>query len=111
MRDRRARMASAGALALLAVGCSIDPKGADAPEPPRASRAVREQQINQQWQNHTLRELVDRWGPPRQLLDIPGGGNPPGSVIVYPRDPATGCVDSFALTHGEVTRVRSYSCR
>lgn len=111
MRDTGARIAAAGALALLAGGCAIDPRWAIAPDPPRASRAVRERDINGTWQNHTLRELIDEWGPPRLLLDIPGGGNPPGFVLVYPRDAATGCIDTFAVAYGPVTRVRIYQCR
>jgi hypothetical protein len=30
---------------------------------------------------------------------------------VYPRHAGTGCVDTFALMFGEVTRVRVYYCR
>ena len=111
MGDRGARIAAAGALALAVAGCAVDPSPERAPEPPRASRATRERQINDAWQNHTLGELIAQWGLPRQLLDIPGGGNPPGFVLVYPPDAATGCIDAFAMAFGEVTRVRIYQCR
>ena len=111
MRDRGARIAAAGALALLAAACSTEPRMGDMPEPVRASRAERERQINAEWQNHTLRELVERWGPPHQMLNIPGGGNPPGFVLVYLRDEGSGCIDAFAVAYGDVTRVRLYQCR
>lgn len=111
MREPGARAAAAMALALLAAGCSIDPRASSAPEPLRAGRNAREQQMNAAWQAHTMRELVDTWGPPRVLLDIPGGGNPPGFVLVYRRDPGTGCLDTFAVAYGEVLRVRGYACR
>jgi len=110
---RGARMVASGVLALLAAACATDPRWAIAPqpEPVRVSRAARERQVNDAWQNHTMRELVDDWGPPRQLLDIPGGGSPPGFVLVYPRDEGTGCIDAFAVMVGDVIRVRSYQCR
>lgn len=111
MRDRGRRMAAAGALALLAGGCSVDPTWAPAPQQMRVSRAERERRINAEWQNHTLRELVDEWGPPSRMLEIPGGGNPPGFVMVYRRDEGTGCLDAFAIMYGEVMRVRGYLCR
>jgi hypothetical protein len=111
VRETGARIAAAGALALLATGCGIDPRWADAPPPLRTSRAAREREINDAWQNQTVRDLIARWGPPRLLLDIPGGGNPPGFVLVYRRDEGTGCIDTFAVMYGAVTRVRSYQCR
>jgi hypothetical protein len=111
VRAHGTRMAAAGALALFATGCSIDPRLLQGPEPVRLSRMARERQINDDWQNHTLRELVDDWGPPRRMLEIPGGGSPPGFVMVYGRDALTGCIDAFAIMYGEVMRVRSYQCR
>lgn len=67
--------------------------------------------MNQAWQDHTVQQLLQAKGPPRVLLDIPGGGNPPGFVMVYPRDAATGCLDTFAVVFGAESRVRSYQCR
>ena len=110
MTARVVCLAAAGALAVLA-GCSPGPRWEAAPEPQRALRAERERDINAAWLNQPVRALMERWGPPRQLLDIPGGGNPPGFVLVYPRDTASGCVDTFAAAYGPVTRVRSYQCR
>ena len=67
--------------------------------------------MNRAWQDTTLEQLLQAKGPPRLLLDIPGGGNPPGFVMVYPRDTASGCLDTFALSFGTPARVRSYQCR
>ena len=111
MRSRGGRIAAAGAAALLAGACSIDPRAPGPPEPQRAGRVARETQMNLQWQNHTLAELLRGMGEPRLLLDIPGGGNPPGFVLVYPRDVATGCIDTFAVTYGREMLVRVYQCR
>lgn len=112
MREGATRIALAGMLAVLAAGCGIDPLADSAPQPLlSAGRAQRERQLNEDWQNHTLRELVDRWGPPWRMLEIPGGGNPPGFIMVYPRDEGTGCLDTFSIMYGPVTRVRGYQCR
>jgi hypothetical protein len=105
------RIATAGALALLAGGCGMVPRTAAPPEPVRAERAAREVQMNREWQNQTLADLLRDMGRPRLLLDIPGGGNPPGFVLVYARDAGTGCLDTFAVMYGVETRVRLYQCR
>lgn len=106
------RAAATGALALLVAGCSVEPRWTAPPGPPlHAGRSAREQQLNADWQDHTMRELVDTFGPPRLMLDIPGGGSPPGFVLVYARDAGSGCIDAFMVASGEVLRVRGYQCR
>jgi hypothetical protein len=111
MAEHTGRRVTAAALALLASGCSIDPPLPAPPAPPRSSRAAREAEMNAHWQNHPVAEVLQALGPPRLLLDIPGGGNPPGLVLVYPRDTDTGCVDTFAVMYGTPVRVRLYQCR
>jgi hypothetical protein len=100
---------------VLAVGCATAPAWLS-PEDQlaallQASRTDRERKMNHEWQNHSFAELVKAKGAPRLLLDIPGGGNPPGFVMVYARDPATGCLDTFSMAYGPRTVVRSYQCR
>jgi hypothetical protein len=75
------------------------------------ARQARESAMNSVWQNQTLSELVAAKGPPKMVLHIPGGGNPPGFVVVFGTDPSTGCVDAFALTYDTDPRVRIYHCR
>jgi len=111
VRGRVKRSAAAGALALLAGGCGMVARTSAPPEPLRADRVAREAQMNREWQNQTLAELLRDMGPPRLLLDIPGGGTPPGFVLVYPRDTGTGCLDTFAVMYGREPRVRLYQCR
>ena len=111
MREGRECIAAVAASALLVAGCATDAHRAGAPEPVPAARVEREGAFNRLWQNHSLRELIDHWGPPQLLLDIPGGGNPPGFVLVYRRDEDSGCLDTFAVTYGDVMRVRLYQCR
>lgn len=67
--------------------------------------------MNQQWQSRRLSDLKAALGTPRMLLNIPGGGNPPGFVAVYGRDAATGCIDAFALLPGTDPVIRVYHCR
>jgi hypothetical protein len=104
------RIASAG-MALLVGSCGLAPPASAPPDPREAARAAREARMNQAWQNHPVAELLRAMGPPRLLLDIPGGGNPPGMVFVYARDAATGCLDAFAVSYGGEVRVRQYQCR
>jgi len=67
--------------------------------------------MNQYWQNRRYSELVATLGQPRMLLNIPGGGNPPGFVALYGRDAASGCIDAFAMVYGSNPLVRVYYCR
>lgn len=98
--------------ALLLAGCAVEPVAReDAPAAANASRAAREAEMNREWSNRTLADLLLAKGHPWRLYDIPGGGNPPGFVVVYPRDPATGCIDAFAVMYGPQTLVRTYQCR
>jgi hypothetical protein len=94
---------------LLLAGCAIAPDRVAMPDP--VLRATREQAMNARWQNHTLSELVRERGEPRDTMNIPGGGNPPGFITVYERDPVSGCVDAFALGYGPEPVIRNYYCR
>ena len=67
--------------------------------------------MNEQWQNHRYSELVAALGTPTMVMNIPGGGNPPGFAVVFGRDPATGCIDAFAMMYGTDPIVRTYYCR
>ena len=75
------------------------------------SRQGREWEMNQQWQNRPLSDLEAAMGAPKLIMNIPGGGNPPGFVAVYGRDPKSGCIDAFALVAGPDPMIRIYHCR
>ncbi len=90
-------------------GCAVPPERLASPDGP--TRAAREQEMNDRWRNHTLAELVRARGEPRDTMTIPGGGNPPGFISVYERDPVSGCVDAFALVYGPEPVIRNYYCR
>lgn len=74
-------------------------------------RLGREAAMNQRWQNRSYSELLAELGKPARVMNIPGGGNPPGFVAVFPRDGASGCIDAFALMYAADPIVRIYHCR
>jgi hypothetical protein len=111
------RVASALAFTLFASGCADMERevraGAHDATLGTAARYQREIDMNRQWQNRPLSELVASAGKPKLTMNIPGGGNPPGFVVVYGVDDRTGCIDAFAM-NAAVTReptVRIYHCR
>jgi hypothetical protein len=74
------------------------------------TRSAREAEMNSQWQNKPLADLVAAYGKPRMVMKIPGGGMPPSFAVVYGHDPDSGCIDAFAVSTGEPV-VRIYHCR
>jgi hypothetical protein len=107
--------APALAIALAGVGCA-DLAGIEHQQNPStvgnsANRYQRELEMNRQWQNRPLSELVSTLGEPRITMNIPGGGNPPGFAVVYGQDARTGCIDAFAVNAGREPKIRIYYCR
>lgn len=75
------------------------------------ARSEREADMNRQWQNKPLAELLEAYGRPRMVMNIPGGGMPPSFAVVYGPDPASGCIDAFAVSSRGDPVVRIYHCR
>ena len=105
-------------LVILLAGCAQIPVQQHPPEQrgaedygARQMRLAREAVMNERWNNRRMSELVAALGEPERLLAIPGGGSPPSFVAVFGKDPATGCIDAFALVHGSDPTVRAYHCR
>lgn len=67
--------------------------------------------MNRDWHNRRFSELKATLGQPLLLLEIPGGGNPPGFVAVYRSQPESGCIDAFAFVYGDDPVFRIYHCR
>jgi hypothetical protein len=108
------RHASAFALLLFGAGCAEvarDTRSDPSPAGAMAMRQQREAEMNREWQNRPLAQLVAVLGKPRLTMGIPGGGNPPGFVVVYGEDGASGCIDAFAMNVGREPTVRLYYCR
>lgn len=104
-------------LALIAAGCqqaqlqSFDTPSCDVRCDDASSRSGREVAMNRNWQNRRFSELKTALGPPRLIMNIPGGGNPPGFIAVYGADPVTGCIDAFAFVYSGDPVMRLYHCR
>jgi hypothetical protein len=96
---------------MVGAGCTHLGAGHGEKEAGDAAGQSREFAMNQRWQNQPLSRLVDALGKPKLLLSIPGGGNPPGFIAFYGLDPATGCIDAFALVYGVNPAIRAYYCR
>ena len=76
-----------------------------------AARHHREAEMNRQWQNRPLAELLEAYGKPTLVMHIPGGGMPPSFAVVYEIEDPSGCIDAFAVhSQGEPT-IRIYHCR
>jgi len=71
----------------------------------------REHTMNERWANHRYSELVAAMGTPSMIMNIPGGGQPPGFAVVFGRDPASGCIDAFAMMYAKDPIIRQYHCR
>lgn len=76
-----------------------------------AARQEREAEMNRQWQNKPVADLLVAYGRPRLVMKIPGGGNPPAYAVVYGLDPASGCIDAFAIHSTGDPVIRIYYCR
>lgn len=105
------------AVVLLAAGCETAERewreGPTEEEAAASGNAAtwREATMNRRWQNRPFSQLRAVLGEPVLIMDIPGGGSPPGMVAVYQIDPATGCRDAFALVFGQEPVIRVYHCR
>lgn len=114
--SRGLRRACALALVLSGAGCAQLERAAREPSQPAwagggSSREQREAEMNRRWQDQPLTQLVAALGQPLLTMNIPGGGNPPGFVVVYGEHDSTGCIDAFAVNAGRDPRVRLYYCR
>ncbi len=67
--------------------------------------------MNAQWVQRRLSELQRSLGRRPLILEIPGGGQPPGLVAVFGRDGPSGCLDAFVISYGRDPEIRSYTCR
>jgi hypothetical protein len=75
------------------------------------ARSQRETEMNREWQNKPLAELIAARGRPPMIMNIPGGGMPPSFAVVYGSDPGSGCIDAFAISSIGEPVVRIYHCR
>jgi hypothetical protein len=75
------------------------------------SRAQWEIAMKSSWRGRPYHELVQTYGVPRLIMNIPGR---PSRllVVVYERlDPTTDCIDAFTVAQDDMPVVNDYFCR
>lgn len=100
---------------LLLKGCTVMPAGAhDRPLPRTEARAQRESALQAVWRGRSYNSLVEAYGAPRLLLNVPGYRQLKTSVVVYDTDNSTRCIDAFTvvvLRDTDEIVVSDYFCR
>ena len=74
---------------------------------------MRERLLTQAWAGKSRAELEREWGPPWQVLSVPGCEQPPPTIVLVfqPGDPLVRCVDAFVVATDEKQTIVSYVCR
>jgi hypothetical protein len=75
------------------------------------SRDQREKSMKSSWSGRPYEELVQAYGAPRMVMNIPA--RPPRfSVVVFERlDTTTDCIDAFTVVQDDMPMVNDYFCR
>jgi len=116
--NRRLR-ASNWCLLLLAAlsldGCALFPQNSDTQLTGRREpRQQRESLLQAAWRGRPYNNLVEAFGAPKLVMNVPGYRQMKTSVVVYGSvDKVTNCIDAFTVVHGrtgELT-VTDYFCR
>jgi hypothetical protein len=106
--------------ALLLGGCSSIPAdynaNGDAAEMARVRRsAMRERELQNAWRGKPYVALVEAYGAPSMIMNVPGFRPLKTSVAVYGvRDDSSRCIDAFTVVKHGVTgewTVADYFCR
>jgi hypothetical protein len=98
--------------ALLLHGCS----GLPAAQPnsrqvAKHFRDQRERQLKLAWVGHPYQELVQSFGAPGLIMNVPAYRPWKVSVVVYEGlDTSSGCIDSFTVVHDGAPVVDDYFC-
>jgi hypothetical protein len=103
-------MALAGALLLGACsGLTLEQR--DSRHASSYSRDHRERVMKSSWSGRPYQELVQAYGAPRLVMNIPA--RPARfSVVVYERlDSTSGCIDAFTVVQDDMPVVDDYFCR
>lgn len=100
-----------GALLLLGAcyGLPLEPR--DGLHASWHSRDQRERAMKLSWNGRPYRELVQAYGAPRLVMNIPARPSS-FSVVVFERlDSTTDCIDAFTVVQGTLPVVNDYFCR
>lgn len=75
------------------------------------SRELREKAMKSSWNGRPYHELVQAFGAPRLVMNIPARPSR-FSVVVYERlDTTTDCIDAFTVVQDTTPVVNDYFCR
>lgn len=101
----------AGALLLLG-GCAGAPgTKLDGRQAAKHSRDQREKQMKLAWIGHPYKDLIQIFGNPGLIMNIPAYRPWKVSVVVYEGlDATSGCIDSFTVVHDRAPMVDDYFC-
>ena len=102
--------ALAGALLLGACG-ELPVEQRDGRQAISYSRDLREKAMKSSWNGRPYKELVQAFGAPRLVMNIPARPSR-FSVVVYERlDTTTDCIDAFTVVQDTLPVVNDYFCR
>lgn len=101
---------------LLLTGCTIMPQeffeGSTARNEPRTQR---EHMLQAAWRGRPYNSLLEAFGAPRMVMNVPGFRRLQTTVVVYgATDKTSRCIDAFTVVvHGETEEVvvSDYFCR
>lgn len=100
---------------LLLKGCTNMPADyRDRPIPRTEARAQRESSLQATWRGRSYNSLVEAYGAPRLMMNVPGYRQLKTSVVVYEADTLSRCIDAFTvvvLRDTEEIVVSDYFCR
>jgi hypothetical protein len=75
------------------------------------SRDQREKAMKSSWSGRPYQELVQAYGAPRLVMNIPARPSR-FSVVVYERlDTTTDCIDAFTVVQDTLPMINDYFCR
>jgi len=87
--------------AFILPGCASAPEGVGyeaAPARKASPRAQREHVMQVIWRGRSYYALLEKFGPPRAVMEHPGLRNDSGEIVLYGvRDVASNCIDAFTV--------------
>lgn len=91
-------------------GCAFDPVARARKEEPRVQR---EADLQALWRGRSYHSLLDRYGQPVVVMDVPGHRSVKTSIVVYgAEDDTLYCIDAFTvIVIEEKILVSDYFCR
>jgi hypothetical protein len=93
-------------------GCSGMPAEPDSRHAAQHSRDLREKQMQSTWVGHPYEDLIQAFGIPNMIMNIPAYRPWKASVVVYEKQKDNaGCIDAFAVEHGGKPVIYDYFCR